>query len=115
MSNEVFLKYEGTVLEIKEIADDELHKALFSLKSNKSPGCDDISSNIIKAVSREVFSTIKDLCNISLQQGDFSDKLKIATLTPIFKNGDESLPTIYWSISVLPSFQNYLNIICAID
>ena len=46
-TNEI-LKYEGLVLEIKEIADDELHKAFSSLKSNKSPGYDDISSSVVK-------------------------------------------------------------------
>ena len=45
----------------------ELHNAFSSLKFNKWPGYDDISSNIIEAASSEVFSTIKHLSNISLQ------------------------------------------------
>ena len=46
----MFLKYEGPVVEIKVIADDELHIAISSLKSNKLSGCNNISSNIVRAV-----------------------------------------------------------------
>ena len=79
-SNENFLKYEGPVIEIKEIADDESHKAFSSLKSNKSPGYSDLSSGIFKAVSDKVSITTKYLFNISLQHGVFSDKLKIGSV-----------------------------------
>ena len=64
ISYKIFSKYEGPVLEIKEIADCELHKAFSFLKSTKSPGYHNISSNIVKTVSNEVFSTIKHLFNI---------------------------------------------------
>ena len=55
------------------------------LKSNKSPGYDDISSNAVNAVTNEVFPTIKHSLNISLQQRVFPGKLKIACVTPISK------------------------------
>ena len=74
-------------------------KHFFSLKSNKSPGYDYISSNVVKAVFYEVFSTIKHLFDISLQQGVFPGKLKI--VCPIFKNGDKSSLPNYRPISVL--------------
>ena len=48
----------------------------------------------------EVFSDIKHLFDISFQQGVFPEKLKIACVTPIFKNGDNSLFTNYRPISV---------------
>ena len=50
---------ERPVLDIKEIADDTLHKVFISLKSNKSSRHDDIKSNVIKAVPNEVFLIIK--------------------------------------------------------
>ena len=46
---ENFSKYEGPVLEEREIAHDESHKAFSSLRSTKLPGCDYILSNIVKA------------------------------------------------------------------
>ena len=52
----------------KNLALHELHNTFFSLKSNKWPEYDDISSNIVKAASNEVFSTTKQLFNISLKR-----------------------------------------------
>ena len=50
----------GPVLDIKEIADDKLHKVFISSKSNKSSRYDNISSNIIgKALFNEAFLIIK--------------------------------------------------------
>ena len=52
----------------KNLALHELHNAFFSLKSSKWSEYDDISSNIVKAASNEVFSTTKQLFNISLKR-----------------------------------------------
>ena len=64
MSNihfEQYVKYEGPNLEIKEFCDEELKNAsfFFSLKVNKSPGYDGISSNVIKSVSEKIFGILK--------------------------------------------------------
>ena len=42
--------------------------------------------------------------NLSLSAGIFPDKLKIAKVSPIFKNGEKDLLTNYRPISVLPCF-----------
>ena len=55
-----------------------------------------------------VFSTTKYLFNISLQQGGFSDKLKITCVTFIFKNGDKSLFKNCKPYSALPCFPKLL-------
>lgn len=63
------------------------------MKSDRSLGYDDISPNIVKAISK---------------QGVFLDKLKIACVTPIFVNDDKSLPINYRPILVLTCFSKLL-------
>ena len=58
----------------------ELKDAFNSLKTNKSPGHDDISSNIIK----QCFGTLNRSLHyiyISLQSGVFPEKMKITSVT----------------------------------
>ena len=49
--------------------------------------------------------------NLSLSTGIFPDKLKIAKVSPIFKNGEKDLFTNYRPISVLPCFSKILECI----
>ena len=49
-----YVTYKGANLERKELCSEE--KYLFLLKTNKNPGYDGISSNIIKSVSGEISS-----------------------------------------------------------
>ena len=63
---------------------------------------------IYSSVSNKIFSIIKYLFNISIQQGVFPVELKIACATPIFKNGDKSLLRNYRPISVMPTFSKLL-------
>ena len=46
--------------------------------------------------------------NLSLSTGIFFDKLKIAKVSPVFKNGEKDLLTNYRPISVLPCFSKIL-------
>ena len=90
----------GPVLEGKELCDEELKNNFPSLKSNKSPGYDGISSNIINSVSEEILDVLKHVLKLLINQG----VLKITCVAPIFENGDEYLLTNYRLISVLPCF-----------
>ena len=49
--------------------------------------------------------------NLSLSTGIFPDKLKIAKVSRIFKNGEKDLLTNYRPISVLPCFSKILECI----
>ena len=48
---------------------------------------------------------------LSLEKGIFSDEFKIATVTPIYKSGDENNFENYRPIFVLPCFSETLEII----
>ena len=79
----------------------ELKDAFYSLKTNRSPGCDDISSNIIKQCFGTLNRPLHYIYNISLQSGVFPEEMKICWATPIFKRGEVSNLGNYRPISVL--------------
>ena len=62
--------------------------AYFLLKTNKSPGYDDIKFNVVKKCFEKINEALKYLFNLSLENGIFPKKMKIAKVIPLFKNGD---------------------------
>ena len=60
----------------------EVKEAFFSLKINKSPGCNEISFNVIKNCFSELSMPLKYLFDMSLESGIFPNKLKIARVIP---------------------------------
>ena len=63
-----------------------LKEAVASLKPNKSPGCDSIHVNVIKAIYEKLKSPPFYIFDQSLKSGIFKDKLKIAKVFPIYKS-----------------------------
>ena len=90
------------------LTDDEVKETLRSLKPNKSPGYDNISSNVVNETSDIFFTPLKYIFNLSLQQRIFPENLKIAKVSPIYKKDEEFLLTNYRPISVLPCFSKLL-------
>ena len=103
-----YLSSHQTFMGEANLTDDELKETLRSLKPNKSPGYDNISSNVVNETSDIFFTPLKHLFNLSLQQGIFPENLKIAKVSPVYKKGGEFLLTNYRPISVLPSFSKLL-------
>ena len=106
MENKVLSKWENFGKEILSV--NELKEAFFLLKTNESPGYDDINLNVVKKCFGEINEPLKHLFNLSLQNGIFSEKMKIAKVIPLFKNGDPENITNYRTISVLLSFSKVL-------
>ena len=86
----------------------ELKDAFFSLQTNKSPGHDEISFDVIKSCFGSLSKPLLHTFRLSLEEGIFSDDLKTAKLTPIFKVGDENNFVNYRPISTLSSFSKTL-------
>ena len=75
------------------------------MKPNKFAGYDNINANIIKKIYEKLkTSLMNNLYNLSLSSGILPDKLKIANVSPVFKNGEKDLLTNLWPILVLPCF-----------
>ena len=84
----------------KDLTVNELKDAFFSLKLNKSPGYDEVGFNVVKKCFVNFHKLLLHLFNVSLQNGTFPDELKIARVTPLFKNGSDSDLGNYRQISV---------------
>ena len=103
-----YLNPHQTFMGEANLTDDELKEALRSLKPSKSPGYDNISSNVVNETSDIFFTPLKYIFDLSLQQGIFPENLKIAKMSPVYKKDEEFLLTNYRAISVLPCFSKLL-------
>ena len=105
---ESFLNKTDTTMPADTVTINELKEGFFSLKTNKSPGYDEVSSNVIKNYFSELNYPLKYLFGKSIEKGVFPNALKIARVTPLFKGGDPSDMSNYRPISVLPCFSKIL-------
>ena len=81
---------------------ESIEKIINLIKSNVATGYDNIPSKIIK-MTKEILSPLfADLINLSYKTGTFPDSLKIAVVTPIFKENDKNEIKNYRPISILP-------------
>lgn len=95
-------------IEIPSTSPSEIRKIINSLKNKSSHGIDGISSRIIKACSQEISGILSNICNSSLKQGIFPDRLKYAIVKPMHKKGDTSDVNNYRPISLLTALSKIL-------
>jgi len=88
----------------EKISYKELNKALTELKRNKSCGYDDITSNVAIHVVECIRKPLFYLITSSFEHSTFPDKLKVAKVNPVYKNGDCNNMSNYRPISLLPVF-----------
>jgi hypothetical protein len=86
----------------------ELLLTVNGLQSKKSKDCLGLNMSLIKDLFPNIVNPLLDICNKSLQQGIFPDKMKVAKVIPIFKAGDKSCYSNYRPISLLPQFSKIL-------
>jgi hypothetical protein len=89
----------------------EMEQIVKSLKPKNSFGYDEISTKILKLSAPFIRSPINYICNKMLSQGVFPDRLKYATVIPLYKKGDRSDMSNYRPISLLTSFSKFLETI----
>jgi hypothetical protein len=61
---------------------------LLKLNIQKSSGLDGISPNILKMSATVIYESLTHIFNLNLCTGNFSSKLKLARVTPLYKSGD---------------------------
>ena len=76
--------------------------AFVKVKTAKSFGVDSISSYFLKLALPFIENSLALLFNTSVETNQFLDKLKVARVTPIHKDGDRAEQSNYRPISVLP-------------
>ena len=90
-----YLPHLCTTLAEKSVTEEELKRAFFSLRPNKTLGYDNINVNVVKKIYEELKTPLMRIFNLSLSTGIFPDKLKITKVSPIFKNGEKDRLTNY--------------------
>ena len=84
-----------------ECSPDETETLIKLLNLNKATGPDLISNKMLKSVSEEISVPLSILFNRSFRGGKFAQTWKKANILPLFKQGDESLPSNYRPVSLL--------------
>ena len=95
-------------MQFEELNFDEFEGPFKSLKRNKAAGFDDLSSNIITDAYDSLKNILFHIFKVSMKQGIFPDRLKIAKVTAIFKSGAKDNVSNYCPISILPVFSKVL-------
>ena len=95
-------------MESQPLSINQLKDAFFSHKVNNSPGHDGVSLNVIRKCFGWLCEPLKYLFNLSIVKIIFSDDLKIAKLTSIYKTDNSSNFSNYRPISGLPYFSKML-------
>ena len=95
-------------MQLEELNFDKFEEAFKSLKRNKAAGFVDLSSNIIIDAYNSLKNILFHVFKVSIEQGIFSDCLKIANVTLIFKSGAKGNVNNYHPIYILPVFSKVL-------
>lgn len=80
----------------------EISKIVASLRNTNAVGYDGVSTNVIKSAKNDIAPILSYLVNLSFVQGIFPDKLKIASLKPIYKKDDKERVQNYRPIALIP-------------
>ena len=82
----------------------EVCSIINGLKTKKAQRYTDVETKFIKYGKLIISPIISNLLNLCIETGVFPNCLKIAEVIPIYKKGDQNMPTNYRSISLLSQF-----------
>ena len=90
---------------MQQISQEDVINTIKELTPKSSSGLDKISTIMLKRLSPVLSNWLKIIINQSIQNGIFPDKLKIAIITPIYKNQGLDIHAFnsYRPISLLPA------------
>uniref|UniRef100_A0A672FVC1 Reverse transcriptase domain-containing protein n=1 Tax=Salarias fasciatus TaxID=181472 RepID=A0A672FVC1_SALFA len=86
----------------------EVINTVLKCKNKFSTDYYNIDMFLVKNVIFNIAKPFTYICNLSFQSGRFPDKMKIAKVIPVFKNGNKHCFTNYRPISLLPQFSKIL-------
>ena len=93
---------------IKPTNEHEITQIINSFKNKSSEDINGISMKLIKQVKDLIVKPLTHICNVSLQKGEFPNKMKVAKVLPLYKSNDEHNVSNYRPVSILPQFSKIL-------
>ena len=87
------------------------HEIMNIINNFKNKGSEDvngISMALVKQIKNVIVKPLNYICNISLRNGEFPDKMKVAKVLPLYKSNDEHNVSNYRPVSILPQFSKIL-------
>jgi len=87
----------------------EVELAIGKLKNHKSPGIDQIPTELIKAGGRTICSVIHKLIISIWNKEELPEECKESIIVPIYKKGDKTYCNNYRGISLLPTMYKILS------
>ena len=97
---------------LNEVDEGEVCKILSQLDITKAGDIYGINNKLLKLGSLEIAPNLTKIVNTSFKLGQFPDKLKVAMIIPIFKNGIKTLVGNYRPISLVPVIGKVLEMLC---
>lgn len=77
---------------------------LISKLKNKASGIDNISTQILKVISKNIAKPLVHILNLCIEKSIFPDAFKKAEVIPIYKSGEANKTTNYRPISLISNF-----------
>ena len=90
------------------VCESDVLEVVRKFKNKKSVDCNNIDMSLVKVVMDCVLKPFTYICNKSLSTGIFPDKMKMAKVIPIYKNGDKHMVSNYRPVSLLSQFSKIL-------
>ena len=86
-----------------QITEKQVETVIDNLSNKHSSGVDGISTNLLKECKTPLIPALTLIINQTLSTGIFPEKLKVAKVVPLFKNGTNTVISNYRPISLLPA------------
>ena len=93
-------QHTGSELQELEITDDMVLKSLQKLRSDKSPGSDNMSPRLLKEISHVIVNPVKVIFQKSIDSGLVPEDWRTANVCPIYKKGKRNATENYRPISL---------------
>ena len=95
------MKDSSTQFTLASVHPDTVRKIIVGLKNSKACGVDNIDTYILKLMVDDILPAVCHIVNLSLQQGIFPSKYKVAKIIPLLKKDDPLDPKNYRPVAIL--------------
>ena len=93
---------------LQPVTEEDILQQVKNAKNKKSKCHDQFDMCLLKKIIPYIVKPLAHICNTSLMNGIFPDRMKIARVIPLFKNGDVKEFSNYRTVSILPQFSKIL-------